>query len=454
MIRNSFFALKIWEGGVPVTQLNIRQQKKHGTGTTELLLHQKSKHEERKMCLFKDLECGILTTEAVLGQIEDMAKEKKYLSQHPYSIWFNEKENRWFSNLPKEGGGIRQVKCREKDELIRRIVQFYREKEEHKYFADAFNEWLKERIEFQEISESTYLKYKGLFHRHFKDDNPFCKVELSRLQDIDVERFIKKQIREEKLTRKGYNDMKIVLIGALKHAKKAGYTTFSIGTFMIDFVVPSRLFAAKTQTKDEEQVYNEDEVRKLTHYLREHPDRIENLGLVLAFECGVRVGELAVLRWDDIEDNILHISRTETCCEDPETGKKIVVESDRAKTEAGCRNIVLPRQALHTLKEIRRHNPFAAKDAFLFQKEDGSFCTTRMFNYRLKRACESIGIQYRSSHKIRKTYSSTLMENKVDERIIINQMGHTNISMTKQAYTFNRKTKDQVTDIISTAVTV
>ena len=43
------------------------------------------------------------------------------------------------------------------------------------------------------------------------------------------------------------------------------------------------------------------------------------------------------------------------------------------------------------------------------------------------------------------------MENGVDERIITNQMGHTNISMTKQAYTFNRKTKDQVADIISAA---
>ena len=223
---------------------------------------------------------------------------------------------------------------------------------------------------------------------------------------------------------------------------------------MIDFVVPPRLFAAKANRKDEEQVYNEIEVQKLIRYLREHNDRVENLGLILTFECGVRVGELAVLRWSDIEDNVLHISRTESCCEDRETGKKIRIESDRAKTPAGCRDIILPRQAMATLKAIRLHNPFAPQDAFLFQQKDGTFCTGKMFNYRLKKACESIGIMYRSSHKIRKTYSSTLMENHVDERIIINQMGHTNISMTKQAYTFNRKTRDEVTDIISTAVTV
>ena len=437
-----------------MTQLNTDQQKKRGTGITEALLYQERVHEERKVLLLNELECGRISSEAALGQIEEMAREKKYLSQHPYSIWFNEKENRWFTNLPKEGGGIRQIKYKEKAQLVRKIVQYYREVEERKYFSDAFNEWIEERREFQEIAESTYLKYKGIYQRHFHKDNPFCKIQLSKLKEIDVERFIKKQIRDESLTRKGYNDMKIILVGVLKYAKKAGYTTFSIGTFMIDFVVPPRLFAAKANRKDEEQVYNEIEVQKLIRYLREHNDRVENLGLILTFECGVRVGELAVLRWSDIEDNVLHISRTESCCEDRETGKKIRIESDRAKTPAGCRDIILPRQAMATLKAIRLHNPFAPQDAFLFQQKDGTFCTGKMFNYRLKKACESIGIMYRSSHKIRKTYSSTLMENHVDERIIINQMGHTNISMTKQAYTFNRKTRDEVTDIISTAVTV
>ena len=64
------------------------------------------------------------------------------------------------------------------------------------------------------------------------------------------------------------------------------------------------------------------------------------------------------------------------------------MEGDRAKTDAGCRDIVLPNQAMATLKAIRRHNPFALPDAFLFQQKDGSFCTARMFNYRLKKACE------------------------------------------------------------------
>lgn len=435
-------------------KLNSDLSKQKNTGLTTALQAMTAVHEERKLRLLKDLECGILTTEAILRQIEEMAKEKKYLSQHPYSIWYNEKAGKWFTNLPKEGGGIRQVKYKSKDRLILTIIQYYRAKEERKFFSDAFNEWLEERIEFEEISECSYSKYKGLYRRHFHEDNPFCKIELSHLTDIDVERFIKRQIKEEELDRKAYNDMKIILTGALKYAKRSGYTSFSIGTFLADFVVPPRMFALKAKVKDEDQVFNEDEVHALTGYLWEHTDRVENLGLILAFQCGVRVGELAVLRWNDIEDNVLHITRTETGYEDRKTGKKVIRESDRAKTPAGCRDIVLPRQAMETLKAIRRKNPFCSGDAFLFPKSDGTFCTTRMFNYRLKKACESIGIKYRSSHKIRKTYSSTLMENNVDERIIINQMGHTSISMTKQAYTFNRKTKDQVTDIISAAVTV
>ena len=48
----------------------------------------------------------------------------------------------------------------------------------------------------------------------------------------------------------------------------------------------------------------------------------------------------------------------------------------------------------------------------------------------------------RSMHKIRKTYATKLINNNVDEKIIMRQMGHTDISTTKQYYYFNDKSDD------------
>ena len=67
-------------GGDPVKQLN-NDQKRKSTGLTTTLQEMDAVHEERKLRLLNDLDCGILTAEAVLGQIEEMAREKKYLSQ-------------------------------------------------------------------------------------------------------------------------------------------------------------------------------------------------------------------------------------------------------------------------------------------------------------------------------------------------------------------------------------
>lgn len=63
-----------------------------------------------------------------------------------------------------------------------------------------------------------------------------------------------------------------------------------------------------------------------------------------------------------------------------------------------------------------------------------------------------VGIPERNTHKIRKTYASILISEKVDERLITLQMGHTDISTTKGIYYFNRKSKDESKNIISSAI--
>ncbi len=58
------------------------------------------------------------------------------------------------------------------------------------------------------------------------------------------------------------------------------------------------------------QVFNDDEVFKLTRYLNEHPT-IHNLELLLLFETGMRVGELCVLKPENIIKEGILINATE-----------------------------------------------------------------------------------------------------------------------------------------------
>lgn len=68
---------------------------------------------------------------------------------------------------------------------------------------------------------------------------------------------------------------------------------------------------------------------------------------------------------------------------------------------------------------------------------------------RLKRICKKRNIYHKSSHKIRKTYGTILLDNHIDNKLIMSQMGHTDIACTENHYHRNRKSLDKKSEIIS-----
>ncbi len=58
-------------------------------------------------------------------------------------------------------------------------------------------------------------------------------------------------------------------------------------------------------------------------------------------------------------------------------------------------------------------------------------------------ACNQAGIIYRSSHKIRKTYATTLINDDVDDIIVMEQLGHADFSTTKTHYYKSNKSEDK-----------
>ena len=75
--------------------------------------------------------------------------------------------------------------------------------------------------------------------------------------------------------------------------------------------------------------------------------------------------------------------------------------------------------------------------------------TTNCFRRRLERVCNRLGIVKKSPHKIRKTYGSILLDNHVDNRLIMGQMGHTDIRCTETHYHRNRRSVQQKIQIVS-----
>lgn len=171
-------------------------------------------------------------------------------------------------------------------------------------------------------------------------------------------------------------------------------------------------------------------------YLKSNPTMI-NLGLLLAFQTGLRCGELAALKPTDVTRKAIHVQRQEIKYKDEITQKTVHVIKDCPKTASGDRYVILPASALETLEMIKELNP---NGEFLFEI-DGNRIKYYSYNKALYQLCKDLGLSQKSMHKIRRTYGTTLIDAGVAESLIAQQMGHKDISVTKTYYYYSNKAR-------------
>lgn len=391
------------------------------------------------------LDNGMIDISVIKMQI-DMNKRKKYLEMHKYDIWKGS-DNKYHTYLPNEEKGRVPRKRNTRNELEDVIVEFYKSLEHEPTFEKVFYQWISEKLEINEIGKGTYDRYENDFKRFFGESDLLN----AKIKDVDeecLELFIRKTISEKLLSNKAYANLRTLIIGTFKYAKRKKYTNLSISTFFKDLDLSRKAFSKKIKTK-ESQVFSEDEIPILINWLQEHPS-IANYGIILCFQSGIRTGELAGLKFSDLKGNILHVQRQEVKYKGGDDNKCIHEVVNYTKTESGDRYIILPKSALETIQLIRRKNPFGE---YMMQMGNKRIYTNT-FNNHLYKACDSCGIPRRSMHKIRKTYGTTLIDSNTDESLIMSQMGHSDISTTKKYYYYSNKNSKHNIDQIEKAINI
>ena len=401
----------------------------------EDFLHEALKYGMLKM---EDLEC--------LEHNIEMKKREEILSKHPYSIWHG-KNGSWYTRLPDD--------IKEKPLLVRRknkidveniVIDFWREKAENPIIKELFKQWIEERITYGELRKSSVKKYENDYIRFIKNTE-FEKIHIRSLSEEQLYSFIKETIAEKCLTAKAFSGLRIILKGILKYAKRMKYTTISASTFFEDLDIGKNSFK-KTKKDPKTERFTDEEVHKIMDYISENIT-IRNLAIMLCFQTGVRVGELAVLKPEDInyQEKTIHIQRTEVTYKN-DNGKSVVEVGDYPKTDESDRYIIIPDSCIDTIRRIRLMN---MKGEYLFQ-ENKKRIRSNALRRALYRICDKVGIPRRSPHSIRRTYASTLLDNHTDESLVKNQMGHTDIATTHKYYQFCRRNNAEQREQILNAI--
>lgn len=379
----------------------------------------------------------MIDTALVQEKIE-MQKREEILKKHPYKIW-EDKDGIWHTYLPDSMKKRVHRKRKTREEIEEVIIGYWKEQEDNPTVEDIFNEWVEEKLAHEDISKATYDRYKRQFEQCFE---MFGKRKMRTVTEGNVEDFILTSIHDCKLTQKGYSNLRTLLFGIFRYAKRNNLISFSIKETISDMEISKRRFR-KVEKTDEEQVFTVDELPQAIEYLENNQD-IVNLGLLLMFKTGLRVGELAALKEEDCTGTIIHIHRTEICYRDD--GDRMIYEvRDFPKTNAGIRNVVIPDNYAWILKKVKRLNPFGE---YLFER-DGERIRTYVFRNRMYTLCKNINAKRKSPHKVRKTYGTILIDSNVPESIVISQMGHTDIKTTKGHYYKNRRNATQIKNEIN-----
>lgn len=386
---------------------------------------------------------GIIDTVAVQEKIE-MAKNEEIIKHHKencYSIWQG-KDGKWYTNLPDEEKGKKRVKRTTEAAINQVVIDFWKNRMDTKTLESVFEEWMAYKAEYDRTSASTLMRYRQIYNRHFGGAE-MRKTDVKKLSAFELEKFIKSEIVKQNLDAKAFSNLRTIVKGILKFAKKNGYTAFNVSEFFEELEISPKAFS-QTVKEAEEEVFDEAETEKIVRYLVQNLD-VQNLGILLMFATGIRVGELAGLKHEDFSEHSFRIRRTETRFKREGDNQYSYEIKDFPKTEAGARTVVLPEEFFWLEGKLKALNPFGD---FIFTNAEGRMTTT-CFRNRLRRICEKLGIRPKSPHKIRKTYATILLDNGLDSALVEELMGHTDISTTKRHYHRNRVKQAKKIEILS-----
>jgi integrase len=151
----------------------------------------------------------------------------------------------------------------------------------------------------------------------------------------------------------------------------------------------------------------------------------------VAAYTGLRQGELRALRWRDVGEGIITVSRA--LSDDQFTGTK-----GRA-----VRHVPLVPKAAHALARLKQRGDFTAGGELVFCNWRGRPLDKSALVARFKRARDAAELRPLRFHDLRHTYGSLLAQGGVDVLSIKSAMGHADLATT-QRYLHARQASEQV----------
>lgn len=376
----------------------------------------------------------------------DMMNEKRstLLSSHKYKISLGKDGYyRTYVDDASKPKGRRQIKKRCLKDLEDEVVKCI-ELSTAVTISDLFEDYLSRKKKNGGIKESTALRYKNVFRRHY-ESTEWDKRDIRDISPEQFSDFLDDEIGRCNLNSKALSNLKGITRGILRRAMKRGLINYPYSTvFELMDETPKNTLVDK-----ESQVLMPNELSAFIRYV-ENNQNVFTLSLLFMVVSGLRVGEMSTLKFSDfVSETSFNVKRTETFYKADD--KYVYDVSECPKTDAGIRTAYIPAEYAWVAQKLRQMHPFAE---YVCTDDNGE----RIRSYRLRNHLYGICRKLpefkteKSTHKLRKTFCSILLDSGFDRNLIISIMGHTDIKTSENFYHFDRKSSGKKQEMLDKIV--
>lgn len=399
------------------------------------------------------IENGIIDLQCVQEQV-NMNKKKAIISEHPYSITYNNNKGRWYTRF-NENGKVIQRNRKTREELEDLIVAFYtnggfEETQNNIYtFSQAHDKWLDMQNEYGKSSNTIY-KYEADWRRFFDGTN-FSKKDLTSITPQDIEVFVISKIKELNLKRQagialyGYIDgvFYTAVMDRIISANDNPCLYVDKKKFHRHYNTDEKTTSQRTMGKDDISAL----IEKLENDSNDPHRLLKVFGVKLSLLTGMRSGEICGLKWEHVFEDHIHIcesekynSQTKEYFQSKTKNKKVrdIPITDGLKT------------LINAIKDYQKVNGIF--EDFVISMKGEKLRTRKLSDYMVKTS-KKLGFECsKNIHTIRRTFNSYLRDGGVSASTAGSIIGNT-AQVNTANYTYDVLDMNQKRDFILNAET-
>ena len=358
-------------------------------------------------------------------------------------------DGRWAAAIMLDDGGRKWIYGKTRRGVADRLTKVQRDVAEGRPIinerltvAEYLNRWLYE-VAKQRTRPMTFRGYEHLVRLHILP--ALGRVRLARLTPQHVHSLVAGKTREGRLAPRTIQYMHSVLRAALNQALRWRMVHYNAA----GLVSPPR------GTRLEPKVLTPEQARQLLDAAR--GDRLEALYSV-ALALGLRQGEALGLKWSDIDldAGVLRVRRAAQRI--PHQGTQLV----ETKTVRSRRTLVMPPVVISALRSHRARQNLERLAAggrwidndLVFASRSGTLSDGPNVTHRFRRLLKKAGLAPMRFHDLRHACASLLLVQGVHPRVVMETLGHSQISLTMNTYShvmpaLQREAAEQMEAVLS-----